>query len=291
MKRKLLVCGIIGCILLLGVTFIKKVTLFNSYFSIGKLNVLRECIDEAYLYEVDELALEEGIYSGYLTGLENADTYYLTASEMKALNDEIEELTIHPLEEDCVYIKINAIREGTSKKLKQALSHKKGLILDLRNLDIDNMEEVQKISDLFLEKEIIFKLETKETGMQAYETTEGSSQIPIVLIMNQETRSGSEALILALEERAMTVGNTTCGDPYIKKNISFEDGTGMSIAYGKLYDRYGRVLEAITPDEEVILSKEEVLDLLKQEEITLLQDPFIKVALQKFNEARIIDKD
>lgn len=290
MKRKLVGYISILCILVLGLTFLKGVTSYNSYFSVGKLRVLKECIDDTYLYDIDELALQEGIYSGYLTGLENEDTYYLTASEMKALDDEIEDLEVHPLK-DGVYIKLKAIQQGTSEKLEQALIQQEGLILDLRNLDTDNIEEVQKICNLFLEKETIFKLETKEKGMQTYETTEGSNPLPIVLIINQDTKSGSEALVLALAERAISVGNMTGGDPYIKKIIPLEDGTGVSVAYGKLYDQYGRALSAIMPDEEVILSKEQILKLLKQDTITLMQDPFMIVALQKFNEARIIDKN
>lgn len=279
MKQKLIGIASVLIIIALGLSLLNSAASFNGYFSLNKLELLNECVDEAYLYETNDVALEQGIYKGFLEGLENEDTYYVTAEEMKTLNDEIvEELSVTSFD-NCDYIKLNSVKEGTSETLKEALNDKKSLILDIRNLDVDNMEEIQKICNLFLDETALFRLETRDTGMHYYTSTDGSVTMPIVLIFNQYTKSGAEALALALNERSLSVGSETHGDPYIKRMISFDDGSGMSIAYGKLYDQYGRELTAIAPDVEVSLTREELLELLEQDEITLTEDPYVKLAL------------
>ena len=50
-----------------------------------KLSVLKGLIDENYIGDVDEEALEEGIYKGYIQGLEDPYSVYYNEEETKDL--------------------------------------------------------------------------------------------------------------------------------------------------------------------------------------------------------------
>ncbi|MBE6022468.1 MAG: PDZ domain-containing protein [Cellulosilyticum sp.] len=190
--------------------------------------------------------------------------------------------------EDVLYIRLQSIKQGTSMHLESILqvyeNQCKGVILDIRALRTDYVEEVKKISDLFLDEDIAFKVETKSNEVITYETAEGSYNMPLILLTNAGTRSGAEALALALQDRAEILGGNTGGEAYIKKIISFEDGTGMSVASGQICDRYGKTLseEGIEPDVRVYINEVERLLLLESGKLDKLQDLYITEALSRF---------
>lgn len=333
---------------------------------------------DSYLYDIDESKGLEGIYSGYVGALGNADTYYLDKQALKSaklveqgdyyglglnmmwsLNEHYlivshidkgspaeragikagdcitkvgdikatssneskitsliydqskqntkyeinrdgnifyvsltpEKVVVNDLEyemiKDIFYIKLASIKEGTCEKMKQLIDENeksKGIILDLRGLATDNVKEIKAISDLFLDKGIAFKIQSKKDGVVAYETEQGAYHMPLVLITNAETSGGAEALVLALKDRAKVVGSTTRGNSYIKKIISFEDGTGMSVASGIISNRYGEPLskEGIEPDERLYIDEAEKVAMLENGSITKEQDSYLQGALVLF---------
>ncbi len=190
--------------------------------------------------------------------------------------------------DDILYVDFETIKEGTSYKLEQILdayhSQIKGLILDIRDLDTDHIEEIRRISDLFLDKEIAFKVQSKKEGMVSFETEDGSYDMKIVLITNKHTKGGAEALVLALQERAIQLGGNTGGDAYIKKLITFEDETGMWVAAGTINNRYGEKLSkaGIEPDVRLYITEEEKLLMLEQGHISEEDDIYFQQALKQF---------
>lgn len=189
--------------------------------------------------------------------------------------------------ENILYVKLNSIKEGTSKKLEIILekSKVKGLILDIRDLATDNMEEISKITDLFLDQGTSFKVKTKKEGVITYETMDGAYKLPMVLIMNAATSRGAEALAEALRDRAQSVGSNTAGNPYVRKIVPLGDGTGVSVASGIISDRYGTTLpeEGIEPDERLYISEEEKLALLNKGSISQEEDSYLQNALKKLD--------
>ena len=376
--RKIIVGSVV--IFVLGlIIFFKEKELLNGYFSTVKLQLLTKCISENSLDIMNEKSMNEGIYYGYLEGLENSDTYYLNKEELKAalieargdlfgvglkvqwsldeqylivseviphspadkagiklgdcitklngiqvvsINEAelikmlytageipvtyevrresetieviltpeeiiLEDFTIEIIDE-VLYIDLKTIKEGISDRLGQTLTtyqdKVKGVILDLRDLETDCIEEICKISDLFLNQDIAFKLESKKDGMVSFETQDGAYEMKLVLITNKNTKGGVEALVLALEERAILLGGNTGGDTYINKIIAFEDETGMSVAMGIINNRYGgALLEAgIEPDIRLYITEEEKLALLQKGYITKEEDSYFQEALKQF---------
>lgn len=378
MRQKKIGIGVVFILIIIVFIIFKENDLSNGYFSKGKLRFLTKYTKEASLYEIDEAAGLEDVYTGYLEALGNSETYYLNkhklrsaqvtkagnsfgvglklmwsldehylivvdvldhspaqragvkigdcitkinelqtvvanssklteliySAEKEIVTYEIrrdkdtivvdlipEEIIIEDLKQqvmdDVLYVKINSVKTGTSSRLESALKQMdencKGLILDLRDLSTDLVEEVREISDLFLEEEIAFKIQTKADGVVPYKTTAGSYDIEVILITNSRTRCGAEALVSALENRAQILGGNTGGDAYIKKIVAFDDGTGMSVASGVISDRYGEQIsdEGIEPDVRLYISEEEKVLMFEKGYIDYKQDTYLQEAIKR----------
>ena len=205
---------------------------------------------------------------------------------------QFEEINIEPFTYkvigETLYIKFHTIKKGTSEALNCVIQERmasptNGIILDLRNLDTNQMEEIRKISDLFLEEGIAFKVQTKSDGVITYTTHEGAYDVPLIVITNKTTKRGAEALVLALEEKADIIGSDTSGDAYTQKIITLEDGSGMSVANGYIVDRYGKVLskEGIAPDERLYITEKEHVSLFEKGYIPEEDDSYLQKALSK----------
>lgn len=200
----------------------------------------------------------------------------------------VEDLTSEMLNQ-VLYIKLNTVKKATSLRMKEILdttdfTECKGLILDVRNLMTYQMEEVAKISDLFLDGGIAFKVSSKIDGVIGFEMSKGAYEMPMVIIMNSETLGGTEALVLALKERATLLGSNTGGLRYVQKIINFEDTTGMSVASGKICDRYGEELdeEGISPSIRIYLNEEDILTRLAHGYLIKEEDHYLQDALALF---------
>lgn len=370
------------CILVFGtaIIFINKREVINAYFSTVKLQFLTSYTSAHYLYDFEEQTGIEGIYSGYLEGLDNNVTYYLNKDDLKAARaqmrgnyygtglklmwsvdghsitvtqviknspaeregiqvgdkitkvdgikvlpsneyaitmkafsnasepiqftiekgDDINEVHLIPEEvsleditleilDKVMYIKLNTIKEGTSVRLKAMMDEVdtnlyKGILLDVRGLTTDNLEEACQISDLFLESGIAFKEASKDEHISIFTTEDGAYDAPMAILMNSTTLGGAEALVLALKDRATLYGSDTGGLLYIRKIVSFEDGTGMSVASGKICDRYGKQLseEGIMPDVRLYLDEEDQMNKLINGYFTRDKDSYLEAVLEKF---------
>lgn len=365
---------------MLGFFILRQTDIMNSYFSVGKLQFLVKVLKENYLYDIDEEAGEEGIYSGYVSALENSGSYYLNKEALKVAQIQMEgntfstglhlmwsadqnylivtgveenspaskasikigdcvakineiqalaanreeivsllfsekaeenvyelargnksfKVTLTPEKidvkdlnieqiEDVIYIKLNTVKKGTSQNIKEALDKMdatkyKGILLDVRDLSTQNIEEVYRISDLFLENEMAFKIETKKNGLVTYNTNEGAYNKPLVVLCDKGTSAAAEGLVIALKDHAKILGSRTAGSPYINEIITFKDGTGISVAYGQISNRYGEKLskEGVKPDIEMDISEEEKQMLLEKGYITHEEDSYLQAALAQF---------
>ena len=160
----------------------------------------------------------------------------------------------------------------------------KGIILDVRDLYSNNLEEISKICDLFLDEGVAFKVKGKEDKMTVYTMTSGANDKQLCLIVNNSTKAGVEALVLGLKDRSQIVGNDTKGLQYIRTLVALDDGSGVSVASSIVCDQYGEVLpeEGIEPNERVYISEEEKAELLETGTILRSHDSFIKAALTHF---------
>lgn len=379
MKFKKVYIGIIFALTIAVVGIISERVRFNQFFSPVKLRYINSYLQNNYLYQVDEEEGLRSVYSGYVSGTENAVTYYLDEADFKAakiteagsyfgtgmvvmwsmdgqsfivtevvtdspaekagikVGDKItkinetpvllsnsnklieeafsnqekevnysivsgnsqmevslmpEEAALSDMEyetmEEVLYIKLNTIQQGTSERMAKLIGKQdqgcKGVILDIRDLYSNNLEEISKICDLFLEKGTAFKVRAKNDKMAVYTMTPGVINHQLCLIVNNSTKAGAEALVLGLKDRSYIVGSDTKGLQYIRTLVALDDGSGVSVASGIVCDQYGEILPeaGIEPNERVYISEEEKAELLETGTIARSHDSFIKAALTHF---------
>lgn len=188
------------------------------------------------------------------------------------------------------YIKLESIRDGTSEHLEKVLEELeakkvKGIILDVRELYTNNITEVAKVCDLFLEEGTAFKLKHGENDIQSFDMTLGKYEQKVVVLTDRSTRGGAEAFVSALKGIAYQMGTDTYGLVYVSELIPLEDGSGMSVATGILYDQYGEVLsdKGIEPDEMVFMTEAEKVQYIEKGSISQENDSLLKKALEQFS--------
>ncbi|MCM8819913.1 MAG: S41 family peptidase [Candidatus Omnitrophica bacterium] len=203
------------------------------------------------------------------------------------------------LEDNIGYIKIAQFRENTAKDLIVALeklkqSGLKGIILDLRNNPGGLLDRAVEISDIFLDEgKTIVSIKSKDKKELIYKAKSGSNKyldIPIVVLINKGSASGSEILAAALRDnnRAILIGEQTFGKASVQTVIPLSDGSALRLTTAKYYTPKGLSLQekGIKPDivvfEEAIKETEEEVvfeEIEKKEEFNYRKDNQILRAL------------
>ena len=188
------------------------------------------------------------------------------------------------------YIKLDSIRNGTSEHLGQVIKELeaqkvKGIILDVRELYTNNVDEVSKICDLFLDEGIAFKLKHGKSDIQGFEMSSGKYDQKVVLLTDRYTRGGAEAFVSAMQDVAVQMGTDTYGLAYVSELVALEDGSGLNVATGVLYDKYGKQLsdKGIEPDEMVFMTEQEKVEYIEKGSISKENDSLLKKALEQFS--------
>lgn len=377
-KKLYISCGFV--LMLSAGALLARNDLFNQYFSSAKLKYLDKYMSSNYLYDFNEDKGFEMVYKGFLSGTENAMTYYLDKEDYEAalieergqyfgngisfmwsldgqaflvtdvvkdspadragiqigdkvtkVNDipvlmansqslmeaafstqkievnyvvqasdkQMKTVSLQPEEvpiadfkaemiEDIYYIKLHKLQEGTSERIKAALDeinetqNVQGIILDLREVYSNNINEAAKVCDLFLEEGIAFEVKGKNEAPKVYEMDATSYDKKLCVIVNKYTKSAAEALAMGLSQRAKIVGSDTGGLIYIRTLVDLGDKTGMSVASGIICDQYGEPLteQGIAPDERIYISEVEQKELAETGQVSLSNDSFIKKCIE-----------
>jgi carboxyl-terminal processing protease len=134
------------------------------------------------------------------------------------------------------YIRITAFNEHTADELKKILDQLKdvgprGLIIDLRDDPGGLLSCAVEISDMFLEKGEIVSTKGRNFLPRKYEAHKDSAfeDLPIVVLINQNTASAAEILAAALQDhkRAAIVGQRSYGKGSVQNVIDLDGGNSL----------------------------------------------------------------
>ena len=107
----------------------------------------------------------------------------------------------------------------------------------------------------------------------------------IVILMNENTASASEALISALDDnlgdRVVLVGNTTYGKGTMQTSVPFSDGTSLKYTTAQWFSSKGTVINGvgITPDVEVSLDEAQSTSMMiYKDDIRVEEDTVADIA-------------
>ena len=134
------------------------------------------------------------------------------------------------------------------------------MIVDLRDNPGGVLDEACNMADMILPEGIITYTETKSGKRTDYNSNAESLDIPIVILINENSASASEVFTGALKDygKATVVGKKSYGKGIVQSVLPFYDGSGMSLTVAKYYTPNGTCIHGIgiEPDVEVDMPDE-----------------------------------
>jgi carboxyl-terminal processing protease len=187
------------------------------------------------------------------------------------------------LEDGIAYIRLIEFREGTVKEMEAALAQLKekgmnALILDVRYNPGGLLETAVDATSFFVPKDslVVWTQGREADSKQEFKShkTNGYLGMPMVVLINQGSASGSEILAGALQDhqRAIIMGTKSFGKGSVQTVIPMSDGSALRLTTSKYFTPSGRSIHniGIQPDivvEPRLLSEDEVNeqdDIFKQ---------------------------
>ena len=158
------------------------------------------------------------------------------------------------------YIKIRSFNESTNAELQASLesldlNNSAGVILDLRDNPGGLVSAVVDVASHFIKEGVIITLRDNQgrTTSESVKPSETFTDLPMVVLVNQYSASGSEVLAGALQDyqRATIAGGQTLGKGSYDSFFSLSDGSAIYLTIGRWLTPKGREIEGegITPDQ------------------------------------------
>jgi carboxyl-terminal processing protease len=168
------------------------------------------------------------------------------------------------------HIQITHFSERTHQELVAALndaigSGMEGIILDLRNNPGGYLHVVVDVAGEFLDGGTVLYQRDSQGRLEELTATSGglATDLPLVLLVNEWSASGSEVLAGALQDRgrADLVGNVTYGKGSVNIIRELSDGSALYVTTARWLTPDGSLIEGIglTPDFAVEITEEDIL--------------------------------
>ena len=154
------------------------------------------------------------------------------------------------------YIALDRFSKTASKEVESALKlmlidEAKGIILDLRNNPGGLLHEAVKIVNLFVPKGqlVVSTKSNVESYNQTFETKKQplSLEIPLIILINQNSASASEIVAGALQDldRAVIMGKRSFGKGLVQKPMPLPYGSQLKVTISRYYTPSGRCIQAL----------------------------------------------
>lgn len=153
-------------------------------------------------------------------------------------------ITTKMLDNNIGYLNLPSFDYGTAENFKEKVEDlqkqgAKSLIIDLRNDGGGIVDEATEIADYILEKDKTIMTTIDKDGNE--EETKSKEKpifdLPIVILVNENTASAAEILSVALQEndKATIIGTTTYGKGVIQTLYTLSNGSGLKITTAEYY--------------------------------------------------------
>lgn len=161
------------------------------------------------------------------------------------------------LDGDIGYIRIASFAKKTAEEFKTELAsmeskNVKGLIIDIRQNGGGYAEQGITIADMLLPECTITYMEDKQGKKKYYNSDESSTDLPYVLLVDENTASTSEILAAAVQDNkgGKLIGETTFGKGIVQVEYSFEDGSALKLTTHQYFSPNGKKIhkKGVKPD-------------------------------------------
>jgi carboxyl-terminal processing protease len=160
---------------------------------------------------------------------------------------------------DIAVITISQFTSRTEDELAKVLPQLKqnnaqGIIVDLRNNPGGILDIVIQVASHFVTDGVIVSVRSNQGVVQTYKVDKRdiTTDLPMVVLVNENSASGSEVLSGALQDhhRALIAGTTTYGKGSVNVLQPLSDGSGIYITISRWLTPDGRLIEGkgIEPD-------------------------------------------
>lgn len=172
---------------------------------------------------------------------------------------------------DLAYIQIQQFTDQTVPDLSTAIQDVKqkgykGLILDLRNNPGGGLDATVKVADMFLDGGTVLTSVDRDGNRSEYDAKPGVDlDLPMVILVNKNSASGSEVLAGALQDRgrAKLIGQQTFGKGSVNHLRQLSNGGALYVTIARWLTPNGTLIEGVglTPDIKLDPTKEEIRGL------------------------------
>jgi carboxyl-terminal processing protease len=160
------------------------------------------------------------------------------------------------------YIQLTRFTDRAPEEIRQAVDElseqgAKALILDFRNNGGGLVDSATEIAGEFLNGGVILYEERRNTGEQQFNAPFGGHalDIPLVVLVNQNTASASEIVVGAFQDRdrAQVIGQKTYGKGSVQLILELSDGSSIHVTTAQWFTPEHNPIQGlgVTPDIEV----------------------------------------
>jgi carboxyl-terminal processing protease len=171
------------------------------------------------------------------------------------------------LDDKIGYVRIAEFREKTSADLAKALNKLRqekiqGLIIDVRYNPGGLLISAINISSQFVEDgKVIVSTKSRSEAEKVYSSIPFRKKyldIPLVVLINKGSASGSEILAAALRDnnKAILLGETSFGKGSVQTIVPLSDGSAMRLTTSKYYTPNGISIHEKGIDPDILVEKE-----------------------------------
>ncbi len=217
-----------------------------------------------------------------LRGEDNEEfTYTVTRQEIT-----IDTVSHQMLDDNIGYIQISGFDEVTDKQFHTAYEeltaeNMESLIIDLRNNPGGLLNVVSSIADTLLPEGVIVSTKDKNGRVDSIESDKSHIEIPLVVLINENSASASEVLSGAIKDYGVgtLVGENTFGKGIVQRIFPVGDGTAIKLTISEFFTPSGYALhgKGIAPDVVVDVSEE---DAFNANNLTIEEDLQLQKAIE-----------
>lgn len=174
------------------------------------------------------------------------------------------------LPEGYAHVRITHFSQRTPSELRSSLKQiqeqgAKGIVLDLRNNPGGLLDASVEVASQFLETGSVVAYQVHRDGAREKleaRSSDGPKDIPLVVLVNQGSASGSEVVSGALQDagRGRLIGTKTFGKGSVNNLRELSDGSALYVSIARWLTPKGTLIEGngIAPDIAVELSSEDI---------------------------------
>lgn len=170
--------------------------------------------------------------------------------------------------EDIGYVRILQFSRNTPQELRDAITTAQengaqGLIIDVRSNPGGLLAETVEIADMFLDEGVIVSQVDRDGNERTASARDGQfTELPIVIIQDEFSASGSELFAAALQEhdRATVVGTNSFGKGTVNHAVELSNGGAVYVSIARWLTPDGNQIEGrgVIPDVPIQLTLEDI---------------------------------